>query len=131
MVDNSLEEVVLHASVADNAVLVKADLVSGVVTPNMSFAVAKMGQERCKLSEGGAVFEVELLGVGAVVAHVAANPHPAGARVEDEVELMLLGADVDLRINLDVEEGEQLLVNVIRLIAVLAIEIHQVVTKTT
>jgi hypothetical protein len=129
LLDDSLEEVVCHTTVSNYTVLVQAHLVGGVKTPDAAHSVAKVGNVRSELLEGGAVCKVKLVRAGAVVAHITTDPHPAGAGVEDEGEGLLVGADVDLGEDLDVEERLKLLVDVVGLTSSCLVERLEMVSK--
>ena len=59
------------------------------------------------------ILRVELLWVRAGIAELVADPHPGGACVEDEVELFLLRANVNLGENLNVEVIIQILLDIL------------------
>lgn len=74
---------------------------------------------------------MELVGVGAVTAKAMLNPDPGRARIEDEVESLLVGAEVNSAHYLDVEEVLQLLLDVVLVVAHFGIEVHKMHTKAT
>ena len=65
--------------------------------------------------------------ISANVAEIMLNPQPSGSSVEGEVKLLLVRADVELGVDLNIKEVEKILLNVV---FVLRIKAHKVFSKS-
>lgn len=109
-----LKQIVSHATIAQFAVLHQTDIILRIIADHRAFAIIELSWLLRQLHVGFRVVRSELVVVlHAPVAVFRLNPDPTATSIEDHLEHLLVAADVDNCIQLDVIEIIEILFDVV------------------